>query len=150
MNLNQVVIAGRLGKDPEKAYTANNTAITKLNIAVSSSYKTAGGERRDSVEWIYATAFGKTAENLYKYFVKGKPVYIEGRLRTEKWTDKQTGQERSRLSVIVDRFHFFPINTKDDIQHRRENVIEPGGDSEFGTAGDPGSGDFYGNDQDPF
>lgn len=146
MNLNNVQIAGRLGQDPEMGYTTSRTAVCKIRVAVDKTYSKADGSREEKTDWINATAFGKTAENINKYFQRGKPIYFEGHLRESSWDDKATGKRRTKLEVVIVRFEFFPVNVPDGQSRARQNQTE----AQYGSAGDPSDGEFYGNSQDPF
>ena len=99
--VNKVIILGRLGADPEVNYGASGTAVAKLSIATNSSRKDPqSGDWIDETEWHRVTLFGRTAEIAGEYLRKGREVYIEGRLRTNKWQDKQTGQDRWMTEII--------------------------------------------------
>lgn len=103
---------GNLTRDPEVKYLPNGTAATDASIAINHKYKTPAGELREDVTFVDCVAFGKTAENLGQYFTKGKPIYIEGRLRLETWDDKTTGQKRSKMRVLIERWQFIESGGK--------------------------------------
>ena len=105
-NLNKVMLMGNLTRDPEIKYTPKGTAIANFGLAVNRNYTTEGGEKREEVTFIDLEAFGRTAEVIGEYFKKGRPIFIEGRLKLDSWDDKQTGQKKSKLRVIVDSFEF--------------------------------------------
>lgn len=99
--VNRVTILGNLGNDPEVKYTASGSAIANLTVATSESWNDkATGEKRESVEWHRVVLFGKLAEVAGEYLRKGSQVYIEGQLRTRKWTD-QSGQEKYTTEIVV-------------------------------------------------
>jgi len=98
--LNKIMLIGNLGKDPEMNYTQNGTALTKFSLAVSRSYKTSSGEKRDETEWFNIVAWDKLAELCNQYLHKGSKAYIEGRLSQRKYTDKN-GIDRWMVEVIV-------------------------------------------------
>jgi len=98
--LNKIMLIGNLGKDPEMNYTQNGTALTKFSLAVSRSYKTSSGEKRDETEWFNIVAWDKLAELCNQYLHKGSKAYIEGRLSQRKYTDKN-GVERWMTEVIA-------------------------------------------------
>lgn len=106
MNLNKVTLAGRITRDVETRYMPNGKAIAKLGLAVNRTWKSESGEKKEDVTFVDVTAFGKTAEMFAQYFRKGSPIYIEGRLQLEQWDDKNSGQKRTKLSVIADSFQF--------------------------------------------
>jgi single-strand DNA-binding protein len=103
-NLNKVFLMGNLTKDCDLAYTANGTAICKLGLAVNRRW-TQDGQQKEDVTFIDCTAWGKTGEALAKYLKKGRPVFIEGRLKLEQWETKE-GAKRSKLGVVVEGFQF--------------------------------------------
>lgn len=99
--VNKCIILGNLGNDPEVKYTASGSAIASLTVATSESWNDkATGEKREEVEWHRVVLFGKLAEVAGEYLRKGSKVYIEGQLRTRKWTD-QSGQEKYTTEIVV-------------------------------------------------
>jgi single-strand DNA-binding protein len=106
MNINKVTLAGRLTRDPEIKYTPSGTAIADFSLAVSRYYKNAGGESQEDTDFIDVTAFGRSAEIIGKHLGKASPVYVEGRLKLDQWTDKQSGQPRSKLRVVAESMQF--------------------------------------------
>jgi single-strand DNA-binding protein len=105
-NFNKVILAGNLTRDPELRYTPKGSAIAKFGLAINRTWKTETGESREEVTFIDIDAFGKQAETIGQYLKKGRPVLVEGRLRLDQWEDKQTGQKRSRLGVVLEGFQF--------------------------------------------
>lgn len=105
-NLNKVMLMGNLTRDPEIKYTPKGTAIANFGIAVNRTYTTEGGEKREEVTFIDLESFGRTAEIIGEYFKKGRPIYVEGRLKLDQWDDKTTGKKMSKLRVVVDSFEF--------------------------------------------
>ena len=98
-SLNKCLLIGNLGKDPEVKYTASGEAICNLTIATSESWKDkVSGEKKELVEWHRISFFGKLAEICGQYLKKGSQVYVEGSIRTRKWTDKE-GQERYTTEI---------------------------------------------------
>jgi single-strand DNA-binding protein len=104
-NLNRVMLMGNLTRDPELRYTPNGTAICKLGLAVNRRWRTQQGEQQEETTFVDCDSFGKQAEILNQYLRKGRPVFIEGRLRLDQWQDKQGGN-RSKLMVVVENFQF--------------------------------------------
>src|SRR5690348_9061727 len=98
--LNKIMLIGNLGRDPELNVTQEGTAVTKFSLAVSRSYKSRGGETKDETEWFNIVAWDKLAETCERYLHKGSKVYIEGRLQTRKYTDRN-GVERTAIDVIA-------------------------------------------------
>jgi single-strand DNA-binding protein len=105
-NFNKVILAGNLTRDPEVRYTPKGTAIAKLGMAINRTWKTETGETKEEVTFVDVDAFGRTAEVISQYLKKGRPILVEGRLKLDQWDDKQTGQKRSRLGVILETFQF--------------------------------------------
>lgn len=93
--LNKVQIIGHLGKEPEMRYTPSGKPVTTFTMAVSRSWNTTDGERHNETEWFNIVAWGKTAEICKQYLTKGQQVYIEGRLQTRRWEDKEGGKHTS-------------------------------------------------------
>lgn len=106
MNYNRVTLAGNLTRDPELKYLPNGTAVCRIGLAINREWKDQSGEKKSEVVFVDVDFFGKTAENVSKYFKKGRPIFIEGRLKLDTWTDKQTNQPRSKLGVIAESFQF--------------------------------------------
>ena len=104
-DLNKVFLAGRLTRDPELRYIQSGTALCKLGLAVSRKYRTKEGEQREETLFINVTCWGKTAEYVGENYHKGRPVLIEGKLKSDEWEDKNTGQKRTSIEVTADRVH---------------------------------------------
>lgn len=98
--LNKIMLIGNLGRDPEMNYTPNGTAVTKFSLAVSRTYTSATGERRDETEWFNIVAWNKLAETCSAFLHKGSKVYIEGRLTQRKYTDRE-GVQRTVIDVVA-------------------------------------------------
>lgn len=104
---NKVLLLGNLTRDVELRYLPNsNTAVAAIGLAVNRRFRTQTGEDREEVTFVDCEAFGRTAETMSQYLRKGRPVFIEGRLKLDQWDDKQSGQKRSKLKVIVEGFQF--------------------------------------------
>ena len=102
-SVNKVILVGNLGRDPELKYTPTGTAVATFSIATTSG---GGKDRETQTEWHNIVVFDKQAEACNTYLQKGKQVYVEGRLQTRSWDDKQTGQKRSRTEVIASQVVF--------------------------------------------
>src|SRR6267378_5223380 len=105
-NFNKVILAGNLTRDPELKYTSKGMAIAKLGLAINRTWKNEAGESKEEVTFVDVDAFGRTAEVISQYLKKGRPILLEGRLKLDQWDDKQTGQKRSRLGVVLENFQF--------------------------------------------
>jgi single-strand DNA-binding protein len=105
-SFNRVILVGNLTRDPELRYTPKGLAIAKIGLAVNRTWKSESGESKEEVTFVDIDAFGKQAETIGQYLKKGRPILVEGRLRLDQWDDKQTGQKRSRLGVVMEGFQF--------------------------------------------
>lgn len=106
MAINKVFLLGNLTRDPELRFSAKGTAVANLTIAVNEKWKNDAGEDKESVSFVDAVCFGKRAETYAQHHRKGSKTLIEGKLKTESWDDKATGQKRSKLVVHLDGFEF--------------------------------------------
>jgi single-strand DNA-binding protein len=100
-SVNRVILVGNLGCDPETRYQADGGAITNISIATTSHWKDKSGEKQEQTEWHRIVFFGKLAEIAGEYLVKGSQVYIEGKLRTRKWQDRD-GVEKYTTEIVAD------------------------------------------------
>ncbi len=105
-NLNVCHLIGNLTRDPELRVTPKGTAICAFSIAVNRKWKDDGQQEREEVTYIDCEAWGKAGENIAKYVTKGRPLYVQGRLRLDQWEDKTTKEKRSRMKVVVEQFQF--------------------------------------------
>ena len=106
-NYNKVLLMGNITRDIEVRHLpTSNTAVAKIGIAVNRKWRDAAGELKEEVTFVDCEAFGKTAENISKFFSKGKPIFLEGRLKLDTWKDKTDGSNRSKLKVVIDTFEF--------------------------------------------
>jgi single-strand DNA-binding protein len=104
VSVNKAILVGHLGADPETKTASSGLAIASLRVATSERVKD-GDSWKDHTEWHRVVCFGKTAENVGKYLTKGRQVYVEGRIRTQKWTDKE-GRDRYTTEIVADQVHF--------------------------------------------
>jgi len=110
--VNKVIVLGNIGKDPETRYTGSGTAITSLSVATSEAWKDkTTGEKQERTEWHRVKLFGKLAEIAGEYLKKGRQVYIEGSLRTDKYTDKD-GVERYSTDIIASEMQMLGGNAE--------------------------------------
>jgi single-strand DNA-binding protein len=105
-NFNKVILLGNLTRDPQLKYLPSQTAVAEFGLAINRKFRTQQGEDREEVTFVDCSAFGKTGELINQYFTKGKPIFIQGRLKYDSWEDKQGGGKRSRMTVIVENFQF--------------------------------------------
>lgn len=125
-NLNKVMLMGNLTRDPELRYLPNNTPVANIGIAINRRWRTQDGQPGEETTYVDCEAFSRTAELINQYLHKGRPIFVEGRLKLDQWQDQQTGQNRSKMKVIVERFEF--VDSRQD--------SEAGG----GPGGGPGAG----------
>ena len=101
-SVNKVILIGNLGADPETRYLPSGDAVTNIRIATTENWKDKSGEKQEHTEWHRIAFFGKLAEIAGEYLKKGSPVYVEGRIRTRKWQDKE-GQDKYSTEIVADR-----------------------------------------------
>lgn len=106
MNYNKTTIGGNLTRDPEIRVTPKGTAIAQFTIAINRKWKDESQQEREEVSFIDCEAWGKTGENIAKFFTKGRAILCDGRLKQDTWEDKNTKEKRSKLKVVVDQFYF--------------------------------------------
>ena len=123
MSFNKIILLGNLTKAPELRQTQSGTSVFGGSVAVNESYTAQDGTKRDNTTFVEVSAFGKTAEIIAKYFHKGDPILIEGRLRQESWTDKQSGQARSKIVVVVERFEF--VKSREQSAQTAQTAAKP-------------------------
>lgn len=105
MSFNKIIIVGNLGRDPELRYTPQGTPVCSFTVATNDKRKDKTGEQQDITTWFRVTVWGRQAETASQYLTKGRPVYIEGRLRLEEWSDRD-GKQRSTLEVHATDMQF--------------------------------------------
>src|SRR5437762_1682078 len=130
-SVNKVILLSNLGRDPETRYTTGGDAVTTLNIASSEQWKDKSGEKQERTEWHRVVLFARLAEIAGEYLKKGRSVYIEGRLQTRKYTDKD-GVEKYSTEIVADRMQL--------IGGARDVGAGSGGDAEFAAANAGGGG----------
>lgn len=139
-SLNRVFLMGNLTRDIEVRHTSQNMAIAKMSLAVNRKFKTQSGEQREEVTYVDCDAFGRTAEVMAQYLRKGRPVFIEGRLKLDQWQDQQ-GNKRNKLFVVVESFQFV-----DSGQGGGQGGGGSGGGGGYSSGGGGGGGGY---DSDP-
>ena len=105
MSFNKIIVVGNLGRDPELRYTPQGTPVCSFTVATNEKRKDRTGETQDFTTWFRITLWGRQAETASQYLTKGRPVYIEGRLRLEEWTDRD-GKQRYTLEVHATDMQF--------------------------------------------
>jgi single-strand DNA-binding protein len=104
---NKVLLLGNLTRDPQLSYTPSQTAVVDFGVATNRRWTGQDGSQREETCFVDCRAFGRTAENIHKFFQKGKPIFLEGRLTFDAWT-AQDGSKKSKLRVTVETFQFLP------------------------------------------
>lgn len=113
-SVNKVILVGNLGRDPEVRYSPEGAAICNVSIATTSQWKDkASGEKREETEWHRVVFYNRLAEIAGEYLKKGRSVYIEGRLKTRKWQDKETGADRYSTDIVADQMQM--LGGRDDV-----------------------------------
>lgn len=117
MSFNKCILVGNLGRDPELRYTPQGTPVASFSMATNERRKDKTGEMQDHTTWFRVTLWGRMAETAAQYLVKGRPVYIEGRLRVEEWTDRD-GKARHTLEVHATDMQFIGGNSNEGERSR--------------------------------
>jgi single-strand DNA-binding protein len=103
MSVNKVILVGRLGKDPETRYTSSGQAVCNFSLATDETYKDRAGERQKRTEWHRIVVWAKQAEIAQQYLHKGSLIYLEGRIQTRQWDDRE-GQKRTTVEIVATNF----------------------------------------------
>ncbi len=130
-SVNKVILVGNLGRDPETRYMPDGGAITNISIATTATWKDKSGEKQEQTEWHRVAFFGKLAEIAGEYLKKGSQVYVEGKLRTRKWQDKD-GVEKYTTEVLADSMQM--------LGSRQGMGGDGGGSGDYQRSAAPGSG----------
>ena len=141
-SVNKVILIGNLGRDPETRYTTGGDAVTNLNIATSEQWKDKSGEKQERTEWHRVVLFGRQAEIAGEYLKKGRSVYIEGRLQTRKYTDKD-GVEKYSTEIVGDRMQLLGSREGGgggDVEFAGASTGAASGGRSSGSAGKGGGG----------
>ena len=133
MSVNRVILVGRLGRDPETRYTGSGQAVANFSVATDESYKDRNGERQKRTEWHKIVVWGKQAEIAQQYLKKGSLIFIEGRIQSREWQDKE-GQKRTSFEIVANNFRM--------LGGRAESAAAAGG-------GEMGGGASRGGDLEP-
>jgi single-strand DNA-binding protein len=127
-SLNKVMLIGNLGKDPEVRYTTSGTAVASFSLATSERFKNKSGEWEERTEWHNVVLWGRQAEVAGEYLAKGKTIYIEGRLQTRKWQDKD-GRDRYTTEVVGEKMQM--LGARGEGGGGRQGAGRAGGDEGF-------------------
>lgn len=117
-NLNRVLLMGNLTRDPELRYLPSNTPVVSIGLAVNRRWRNQQDQQQEETTFVDCEAFGRSAEVINQYLRKGRPVFIEGRLRLDQWQDRE-GQNRSKLKVVVENFQFVDSRGGGEASHEQ-------------------------------
>lgn len=149
-SVNKVILIGNLGKDPETRYLPSGDAVANFSIATTEKFKDKSGAMQEHTEWHRISFFGRQAEIAGEYLKKGSPVYIEGRIRTRKWQDKE-GQDRFTTEIVGDRMQLLGGRGGSENMAREPAAASAGGGGEKRAAPAKKGGGFDEMDDDiPF
>jgi single-strand DNA-binding protein len=141
MSVNKVILVGRLGRDPETRYTSGGQAVANFSVATDETYKDRNGERQKRTEWHKIVVWGKQAEIAQQYLKKGSLVFIEGRIQSREWQDKE-GQKRTSFEIVASNFRM--LGGRGDGMAAGAGA---GGGASRSSSG--GGGDDFGHDSAP-
>ncbi len=134
MSVNKVILVGRLGRDPETRYTGGGQAVANFSVATDESYKDKNGERQKRTEWHKIVVWGKQAEIAQQYLKKGSLIFIEGRIQSREWQDKE-GQKRTSFEIVAGNFRM--------LGGRAEGAAAAGAGASGGAGARAGGGDDF-------
>jgi single-strand DNA-binding protein len=133
--INKAILVGRLGKDPEVRYTPEGLMVTNFTVATDEQWRDKAGEKVQKTEWHRIVTFGKLAEICGKYLVKGKLVFIEGRIQTRSWDDKD-GMKRFTTEVVASNMQMLDSKGQKDDDNGRDNSSYPNSPSDVPVPND--------------
>jgi len=155
MSVNKVILVGNLGRDPETRYTGGGQAVANFSVATSETYKDKNGERQKRTEWHKIVVWGKQAEIAQQYLKKGSLIFIEGRIQSREWQDKE-GQKRTSFEIVANNFRMLGGRSEgagarssgggDDF----ESHPAPADDSYGGASSQPSGGPEISDEDIPF
>jgi len=134
MSVNKVILVGCLGRDPETRYTGGGQAVANFSVATDESYKDKNGERQKRTEWHKIVVWGKQAEIAQQYLKKGSLIFIEGRIQSREWQDKE-GQKRTSFEIVASNFRM--------LGGRAEGAAAAGAGFSGGAGARAGGGDDF-------
>ena len=140
VGLNKMLAIGNVGTDPEMRYTPNGNPVTSFRLATGRTYTTSDGERRQDTEWFTVVAWNQLAEQCNQYLIKGRRVYVEGRLKSNTWT-AQDGQARFSNEIIANRVLFLDRGSPDGEGFEAGTGAGAGAGAGAGSEGPPDSAD---------
>ena len=135
MSVNKVILVGRLGRDPETRYTGGGQAVCNFSLATDESFKDRNGERQKRTEWHKIVVWGKQAEIAQQYLKKGAQIYLEGRIQSREWNDKE-GQKRTSFEIVATNFRM--LGSRSDSMGGAAHSQVPAGNFEADAPAPPG------------
>jgi len=147
-NLNRVMLMGNLTRDPEIRYLPSNMAVVSLGLAINRRWRNQQGEQQEETTFVDCEAFGRSAEVISQYLRKGRPLFVEGRLKLDQWQDKE-GNNRSKMKVVIESFQFVDSRGGEEGGEgapapRGGNFGGAGGGGPRGQGRGPGGGGYSG------
>src|SRR5437867_13127069 len=159
MSVNKVILVGRLGRDPETRYTGGGQAVANFSLATDETYKDRNGERQKRTEWHKIVVWGKQAEIAQQYLKKGSLIFIEGRIQSREWQDKE-GQKRTSFEIVANNFRMLGGRAEGAAAGAAGGAARSGGDDDFdqsapaeesfGGGGGPAAGPEISDEDIPF
>jgi single-strand DNA-binding protein len=140
-SVNKAIIIGNLGKDPEMRYMPSGDAICNFSLATTDSWKDKNGEKQEKTEWHRISMFGKLAEIAGEYLKKGSQVYVEGRIQTRKWTNKE-GQDQYTTEIVADKMQMLGGRSSGGGGNSFEVVEKPSSSGSSAKPAAKSGGDF--------
>jgi single-strand DNA-binding protein len=127
--VNKVILIGNLGRDPELRSTASGQPVANFSLATNRRWRDRDGNRQEQTEWHNIVCWGRQAEVAAQYLTKGKQIYVEGRIQTRSWEDRQSGEKRYRTEIVCENFQM--LGQRGDVDSGSSSYGEPdAGDSE--------------------
>ena len=123
-SLNKVLLIGNLTRDPEVRMMSSGRPVCNFGIALNRSYKDSEGNKREEVTFVDVECFGPRAEAVGRFFSKGRPIFIEGRLKLDQWESKE-GEKRSAIRVVLDNFEFVDSGKPDGSSSPNDSISQP-------------------------
>ncbi|HXO21582.1 MAG TPA: single-stranded DNA-binding protein [Thermoanaerobaculia bacterium] len=147
--VNKVILVGNLGRDPEVRSTPSGQPVASFTLATNRKWKDKSGQRQEQTEWHQIVCWGRQAEVAGQYLTKGKQIYVEGRLQTRSWEDKQSGEKRYRTEIICENFQM--LGSRSGASEYDAGAGSPGGGPTHDEGGGGTGGGFGPEDDDiPF
>ena len=148
--VNKVILVGNLGRDPEVRSTPSGQPVATFSIATNRKWRDRDGNRQEQTEWHNIVCWGRQAEVAGQYLTKGRQIFVEGRLQTRSWEDKQSGEKKYRTEVICDNFQMLGQRGDFDRGDGAPPPYEPPGGGSGGGAGGGGGSTEPEDDDIPF